>query len=375
MSTLDHASNPAELPSGTLTELFVTAVEKHGSRLAYRYFPDEGSALAGVTFDEVDELVRAAAAGLQALGLTRGKRVAILSENCLEWALADFACLCTGVLDVPIYSTLTTPQVAYILENSQAELVFVSDSAQAEKALEACRQIGRDLRVVMFDPTGPPQAGVLVWRDFLEHGRNVAAEGDQSFRATALEAGPEDMATILYTSGTTGKPKGVILTHQNLSSNVHAVQRVLPPESNETSLVFLPLSHVLQRMVSLLHFSDGVTQAFAHSMETVAEDLRIVRPNVAVSVPRLYEKMFNAVMETQGFKKKLVRWAREVGGAWADQKLAGREPSLVLRLVYALADVLVFRKIRSAMGGRVRYFVSGGAPLSPAINRFFYPAG
>jgi long-chain acyl-CoA synthetase len=375
MSTLDHASNPAELPSGTLTELFVTAVEKHGSRLAYRYFPDEGSALAGVTFDEVDELVRAAAAGLQALGLTRGKRVAILSENCLEWALADFACLCTGVLDVPIYSTLTTPQVAYILENSQAELVFVSDSAQAEKALEACRQIGRDLRVVMFDPTGPPQAGVLVWRDFLEHGRNVAAEGDQSFRATALEAGPEDMATILYTSGTTGKPKGVILTHQNLLSNVHAVQRVLPPESNETSLVFLPLSHVLQRMVSLLHFSDGVTQAFAHSMETVAEDLRIVRPNVAVSVPRLYEKMFNAVMETQGFKKKLVRWAREVGGAWADQKLAGREPSLVLRLVYALADVLVFRKIRLAMGGRVRYFVSGGAPLSPEINRFFYSAG
>jgi long-chain acyl-CoA synthetase len=375
MSTLDHAYNPVELPSGTLTELFLTAVEKHGSCLAYRYFPDEGSALEGVTFDEVDELVRAAAAGLQALGLTRGKRVAILSENCLEWALVDFACLCTGILDVPIYSTLTAPQVAHILENSQAELVFVSDSAQVEKALEACRQIGRDLRVVMFDPTGPPQAGVLVWRDFLEHGRNVAAEGDQRFRATALEAGPEDMATILYTSGTTGKPKGVILTHQNLSSNVHAVQRVLPPESDETSLVFLPLSHVLQRMVSLLHFSDGVTQAFAHSMETVAEDLRIVRPNVAVSVPRLYEKMFNVVMETRGFKKKLVRWAREVGGAWADQKLAGREPSLVLRLVYALADVLVFRKIRSAMGGRVRYFVSGGAPLSPEINQFFFSAG
>ena len=375
MSALDRASNPAVLPAGTLTELFLTAVDKHGDRLAYRYFPDEGSDLADVTFYEVYEVVRAAAAGLQALGLTRGERVAILSDNCLEWALADFACLCTGILDVPIYSTLTAPQVAYILENSQAQLVFVSDARQAEKALAASRKIGRDVRVVMFDATDPPGGGVLVWRDFLEHGRNVAADGGQRFRATALEAGPEDVATILYTSGTTGKPKGVILTHNNLSSNVQAVQRVLPPVSDETSLVFLPLSHVLQRMVSFLHFSDGVTQALAHSMDAVAEDLKIVRPNVAVSVPRLYEKVFNAVMEAQGIEKKLVQWAREVGEAWAGQKLAGREPSGVLKLVYAVADTLVFRKIRSAMGGRIRYFVSGGAPLSPEINRFFFSAG
>ena len=167
----------------------------------------------------------------------------------------------------------------------------------------------------------------------------------------------------------------MILTHNNLSSNVQAVQRVLPPVSDETSLVFLPLSHVLQRMVSFLHFSDGVTQALAHSMDAVAEDLKIVRPNVAVSVPRLYEKVFNAVMEAQGIEKKLVQWAREVGEAWAGQKLAGREPSGVLKLVYAVADTLVFRKIRSAMGGRIRYFVSGGAPLSPEINRFFFSAG
>ncbi|MCH7825651.1 MAG: AMP-binding protein [Acidobacteria bacterium] len=135
------------------------------------------------------------------------------------------------------------------------------------------------------------------------------------------------MATILYTSGTTGDPKGVILTNNNLSSNVKAVERVLPPVSADTSLVFLPLSHVLQRMVSFLHFSEGVTQVFAHSVYTVAEDLKTVRPNIAVSVPRMYEKVFNTVMEVQGIKKTLVRWAREVGGAWADEKLAGREPS------------------------------------------------
>jgi len=367
-------NDPDDLATGTLAELFLSAVEQHGSRLAYRYFPGEGRDLEGMTFDEVYEVVAAAAAGLQALGLTSGDKVAILAENSPEWALADFACLCTGILDVPIYSTLTTSQVAYILENSQAQLVFVSDAGQAEKVLAASRQIGRELRVVMFHAKEPPQDGVLVWRNFLEHGRN-AADGDQSFRAKALEARPEDVATILYTSGTTGDPKGVMLTHNNVSSNVSSIQRVLPSVPGDTSLVFLPLSHVLQRTGSYLHFRYGVTQVFAHSMSTVAEDLKIVRPNIAISVPRLYEKMYNTVMEVQGIKKRLVRWARDVGEAWADETLAGREPSLVSKLLYAIADVLVFRRIRSAMGGRVRYFVSGGAPLSLEIHRFFFSAG
>ena len=375
MSAVDHASDPDDLPSGTLAELFLTAVEKHGDRLAYEYFPDEGSGLKGITFDEVYEVVSSAAAGLQALGLSSGDKVAILSEKCPEWALADFACLCTGILDVPIYDTLTISQVAYILENSEARLVFVSDAGQAEKALEASRQIGRDIRVVMFNATDPPEDDVLVWRDFLEHGRNAAAGGDRGFRAKALEAGPEDVATILYTSGTTGDPKGVMLTHNNVSSNVRSITRVLPTKTGDSSLVFLPLSHVFQRTGSYLHFSHGVTQVFAHSMSTVAADLKIVRPHIAISVPRLYEKIYNVIMEVQGIKKKVVQWAREVGEAWADEKLAGREPSGVLKFKHAIADVLVFRRIRSEMGGRVRYFVSGGAPLSAEINRFFFSAG
>lgn len=375
MSAVDHASDPDDLPSGTLAELFLTAVEKHGDRLAYEYFPDEGSGLKGITFDEVYEVVSSAAAGLQALGLSSGDKVAILSENCPEWALADFACLCTGILDVPIYDTLTISQVAYILENSEAQLVFVSDAGQAEKALEARRQIGRDIRVVMFNATDPPEDDVLVWRDFLEHGRSAAAGGDRGFRAKALEAGPEDVATILYTSGTTGDPKGVMLTHNNVSSNVRSITRVLPTKTGDSSLVFLPLSHVFQRTGSYLHFSHGVTQVFAHSMSTVAADLKIVRPHIAISVPRLYEKIYNVIMEVQGIKKKVLQWAQEVGGAWADEKLAGREPSGVLKFKHAIADVLVFRRIRSEMGGRVRYFVSGGAPLSAEINRFFFSAG
>ena len=162
----------------------------------------------------------------------------------------------------------------------------------------------------MFGSTEPPEDGVLVWRNFLEHGRNAAVDSDQAFRAKALEAGPEDVATILYTSGTTGDPKGVMLTHHNISSNVRSITRILPSTTGDTSLVFLPLSHVFQRTGSYFHFSCGVIQTFAHSMSTVAEDLMIVRPNLANSVPRLYEKMYNTIMEARGIKKKLVQWAR-----------------------------------------------------------------
>ena len=157
-----------------------------------------------------------------------------------------------------------------------------------------------------------------------------------------------------------------MLTNNNVASNVQSIHRALPSVSDDTSLVFLPLSHVLQRTGSYATSANGLTHGcnpgVAHSMSTVAEDLKIVRPNIAISVPRLYEKIYNAVMEVQGIKKKLVQWARKVGEAWADEKLAGREPGGTLKFAYAIADVLVFRQIRSAMGGRVRYFVSGGAP-------------
>lgn len=376
MGSLDHVSDPAELSASTLCRLFFDAVDEHRERLAFRYFIGEGDDLADVSYGDLYELVRAAAGGLRALGIARGERAAILSENRVEWAIADYACLCSGILDVPVYSTLTAPQVAYILQNSEASLVFVSTPELMEKAQDAAREIGRDVTIVAFEPPDSLPEGVWAWEDFLERGRADAAEiDDGAFRAGALEARPDEVATILYTSGTTGDPKGVMLTHNNLASNVEASGRVLHAGPEDTTLVFLPLSHVLQRMVSYLHFSRGATAVFAHSIYTFADDIKLVRPTVVASVPRFYEKVYNAVMEAEGLKKKLIQWAREVGEAWAEERLAGREPSGVLKLVYRIADVLVFRKIRAAMGGRIRYFVSGGAPLAPDINRFFFSAG
>lgn len=376
MGSLDYASNPADLPRGTLSQLFLTAVEDRREKPAFRYFPDDGDHLEDLSYSAVYDLVRIVSGGLQALGMQRGDRAAILSETRMEWSVCDYACICSGVLAVPIYSTLTAPQVAYILENSYASLAFASTPAQAEKVGAASREMGRDIQIVVFDASDSLPEGALAWEDFLEMGRKVDAEmDDESFRAMALRAEPDGLATLLYTSGTTGNPKGVMLTHNNLWSNVTAAGRVLPGKEGDTALVFLPLSHVLQRMVSYLYFSRGDTAAYAHSVHTVADDIKVVRPNIVVSVPRLYEKVYNAVMEAEGLKKKLVQWAKDVGDAWAIEKLAGREPGAVLKLVYRLADALVFKKIRAAMGGRIRYFISGGAPLAPDINRFFFSAG
>ncbi|MCH7562506.1 MAG: long-chain fatty acid--CoA ligase [Gemmatimonadetes bacterium] len=373
MATLDHTTSPTP---GTLAQLFLTRVEARSGQVAFRYFPGEGPRLVDITCGQVLGQVRTVVGGLRALGLRRGDRAAILSENRPEWALSDYGCICAGVWDVPIYATLTVPQVAYILDNSGAKVVFVSSAEQMKKAVNARSQVERSPQIVVFDAPLELPDGVISWTDFLAQGK-AAIDGvtAEAFRTSALEAEPDDVATILYTSGTTGDPKGVMLTHNNLWSNVQASTQPISLTEADSTMSFLPLSHVLQRMVDYVFFSSGVTIAYAHSIHTVAEDFKIVRPTVAVSVPRLFEKIYNEVMEAEGLTKKLIEWACGVGGAWADEVLAGRDPGMSVRLRYRLADLLVFGRVRAAVGGRIKYFISGGAPLAPELSRFFYSVG
>jgi len=374
-STADPA-NAADLPSGTLTELFLSAVDRLGDHPALRFFPGPGPQLESISYREAHARVKAVAYGLEELGVRRGERAAIVSENRPEWALADYGCLCAGVVGVPVYATLTGPQLAYILKNAGARLAFVSTREQMDKALEAGREADLDLTVVVFDEVGEVPDRVVPWSRFLREGEKRAATvPDDAFHASARSAEPDDVATILYTSGTTGPPKGVMLTHDNLHSNVLAVGGLVEITKADSTLSFLPLSHVLQRMVDFLLLSKGCTITYAHDLNSVADDLRIVRPTIVVSVPRLYEKVYNKVMSAEGPRGRMVKWAREVGAGWAEEKLAGRKPSAATRLAHAVADRLVFRKIRSAVGGRLRFFVSGGAPLEPAIAKFFFSAG
>jgi long-chain acyl-CoA synthetase len=372
---LDYTSNPTDLPEGTLCELFLGAVDAFRDDVGFRFFPGEGPEIQDVTYGDLFKRVRAAEGGLREMGLERGDKAAIISENRVEWAVSDYACLCSGVLDVPIYPTLTAEQVAYIIGNSGARVVFASEEL-VTKVLDAATGVEQDVTVVVFGPTASCPEGTVPWSDFLESGRRRAGEEtEEDFRARALEARPEDVATILYTSGTTGSPKGVQLTHNNLFSNVEASSRVLALKKVDSTMSFLPLSHVFQRMVDYLHLSQGVSIAYAHSVQTVADDLKLVRPSIVCSVPRLYEKVYDKVTAAEGLKRKLVQWASGVGDEWAEVKLAGVGPGAWLGLRYSIADALVFKKIRAAVGGNLRFFVSGSAPLSPKLNRFFYSIG
>ena len=364
--TINYFANPADIPEGTLVELFFDTCGRLSDHDAY----SPGGDAPTLTYARVQDEVRRAAAGLARAGIKRGDRVAILSENRLEWALADWACLCAGAVDVPIYSTLPAAQVAYILENSGASLVFVSDAEQHEKARDAIARAGLDLTIVVFDG-GTDLDGATGWDDFVASGDSASMD---DFVREARRAQPQDLATMIYTSGTTGTPKGVMLSHNNLSSNIWATGEILTLGRDDSSLSFLPLSHVLQRMVDYVFFAAGCTVTHG-SIETVAADMKRLRPTVLVSVPRLYEKVYQSILDAGGAKGKLVSWAAGVGRRMALCRERGARAPFILNLQYGIADRLVFAKIRQAVGGRLRYFVSGGAALAPEINRFFLGAG
>ena len=359
----------------TIPKLFFGGIDRHGGPQAMLHRVDGG--WQAISSAEVVERVTAVAAALHEAGIAPGDRVAILSENRPEWAITDYAVVGLGAIDVPVYPTLPANQIEYILRDCAARAVFVSTPAQAAKIQEIRAHLPDLLQVVSFDPA--ESAEVTAFSGFIARGRS-AVEGGRfaDFRARALAVRPDDVATLIYTSGTTGNPKGVMLTHHNLMSNVaaclqHGLDDVI--QKGDVTLSFLPLSHVFERMVDYLYWDVGACTAYAASVDKVAEYLGEVHPMIAVSVPRLFDKIYARVVGATGIKKKIVDWARGVGSAVADARLAGRAPSPVLALQYRLADRLVFAKLRERTGGRVRNFVSGGAPLSAEVAKFFYAAG
>jgi len=374
---MDARGGPRPVP-GTLNELFFRAVEKFDK-------PDALLAKVAGRFEPIShrtllERVRRTALGLGELGIHRGDRVAILSENRPEWAIADYACLTVGVTDVPVYPTLPAEQIAYILQDSGARAIFVSNAEQAAKIAKIRATVPTLAHVIGFD-ANLGSAVDLTLRGLEERGEAVDTPARQTqWRQEADAVKPDDLATLIYTSGTTGAPKGVMLTHDNFHSNVVASSFAIPFDGHDSGLSFLPLSHVFERMAGhYLMFHTGTSIAYAESAETVPADLLLVRPTLVLSVPRLYEKMYARVLENAmsggKVKQRIFHWARRVGEQWADQKLAGREPAGLLAVQYRLADRLVFSKLKARTGGRLRYFVSGGAPLAADINKFFYAAG
>ncbi|MBB4639571.1 AMP-dependent synthetase/ligase [Longimicrobium terrae] len=357
----------------TIPRIFFGGIDRHHRDQAMMY--RAGGKWLTLSHAEIETRVTRLAAALSDLGVGTGSRVVILSENRPEWAIADFAVTGLGAIDVPIYPTLPANQVEYIVRDCGASVVFVSNADQAAKIAEIRANLPDVQHVIAFDGKGE---GVTPLDDVLKAGETAIAAGRFiEFRERALALGRDEVATLIYTSGTTGNPKGVMLTHFNLASNVagclqHGLGDIIHP--GDTTLSFLPLSHVFERMVDYLYWDVGTCTAYT-SVDTVADDLGEVRPMIAVSVPRLFEKIYSKVVSATGIKAHIVSWAKGVGLRVADLRVQGRRPSGLLGVQYGIADKLVFSKLRERTGGRLRSFVSGGAPLSPEIARFFLGAG
>ncbi len=325
--------------------------------------------------------VESLALGLAALGVRRGDRVALLSENRYEWAITDLATLGQGAVTVPIYPTLTAPQCRYILDNAEARVIVLSNTAQLEKLLGVVDSLPRLATIVVMDP--PPAARdprVRAWSAVHADGERRRAADPNGFRALADATRPSDLATIIYTSGTTGEPKGVMLTHDNIASNVEACLKVVELRPTDSCLSFLPLCHIFERMAGLYAMiAAGATIAYARSVDTVAADAQEVRPTILTGVPRFYEKVFARVMENAATQPPLRRaifgWGVGVGRKTAQLRFQGKTAGLLLGFSALLADRLVGAKVRERVGGRIRFCISGGAPLGAKVMEFFFAIG
>ena len=323
------------------------------------------------SYTELDASVTAFSKGLNALGVKKNDRVAILSENRPEWAITDFGSLKVGAVTVPMFSTLTPAQVGYILKDSGAKIICVSTEKQLQKVSAIRDEVPTLEQIIIFDPIeDDTPEGVIQFDAVCE----LAGEAADS------AASEDDLATIIYTSGTTGNPKGVMLTHANFISNVEACKSLIDVSETDVLLSFLPLSHVFERLGGhYVPLFSGAKIAYAESTFTVAQNMKEIAPTVMLSVPRLYETMheriLRAVEEGSSLKQKIFHWGVSVGSAVSSAIQQGRQPSAILQLQQGIANKLVFAKLKEATGGRLRFFVSGGAALPQSIAEFFHAAG
>lgn len=361
-----------------LAAMFFSNREKHPDHPAYRY--KQNGKWATVTWRTAAEDCEKISAGLIALGISHGDRIGLISNNRYEWALTDYAVLAAGAILVPVYPTLTPPQIAYIIRDSGIRFLIVEDELQIMK-IDAVRS--EFAGVEKFFILSPPESMPECWTSFSDlSGRGAAllAEQPEIISDAMKKISRSDTATVVYTSGTTGEPKGAVLTHGNFLSNIESAAQIFDCYPTDSILSFLPLSHSFERMAG--HFFScyhGATVSYAESLDTVAENIREVRPTLVISVPRLYEKIYNRILTMVEAGSGLKRWifyrAMTTGRKYSHLRLRHRRIPVSVRLKNALAHHLVFRKLHERVGGRLRYFVSGGAPLAPEIAEFFAAAG
>jgi long-chain acyl-CoA synthetase len=337
-----------------------------------------GDAWKSLSATEMLNRAQLIALGLYSLDVSKGERVGLISDSRVEWVLADQGCIFAGAITVPIYPTLTPPQVQYILRDCEPLVLFVSSLeklAEIENAVRECASISH---VVLFDEPKSRKANCLSLNELEQRGRELNASQPSLIAELSKAGRPEDLATIIYTSGTTGEPKGVMLTHSNMVSNLIDSSNHLDFGEQDSALSVLPLSHIFERQAMNMYLHHGMSAWFG-SLDTLGENLREVHPTVLVGVPRIYEKIVARVLERAAAKGKfnasLVHWAIEIGKRWARLVAERRRVPLWLLVRHKLADLILFEKLRKAMGGRIRLLVSGSNALSHDVALAFLGAG
>lgn len=358
----------------TLPQMVFDRINRFNARTAMRR--KTSGRYQDISWQQLGQQVRAFANSLLALEIQPAQQAAIMAPNCPEWAYADLAIMSIGARTVPIYHTEGLKTIVHILTDAECRIVFTHSALQATEILHHGEQLPLLKIIVLLEGTSETE-GILSLESFLELGRQTKpGQLDE-----LLQAGQrQDLATLVYTSGTTGPPKGAMLSHDNILSNVEACCQLIEVGPEDECLSFLPLSHIFERMAGYyLMLHQGVTIAYAESIDTVPANLVEVKPTIVISVPRLYEKMYNRVLErvTTGpwLKKHLFFWAIKVGRQKVIGEQQGLAPTALQNKLLAIFEKLVFCKIKERLGGRLRFFVSGGAPLVKGIAEFFLAAG
>ena len=362
-----------------IADMFFQKKNDFPEKTAYQYKKD--GQWVSLSFNDVVDMAEKLAAGFASLGIKTGDRISLISHNRYEWAITDYATQALGAILVPIYPSIMPDQVEYIINDSESVIIVAEDSFQTDKVNEIQKNLKDTKHFIVIDPGD--DAAKEPWKSFkdmLKIGEDFLAKNPDYIKNSIDKVNIDDWATIIYTSGTTGEPKGAILTHRNFISNVENSTQNLKVTAEDTMLSFLPLSHVLERMAG--HYIScyyGATVAYAESIDKVAENMGEVKPTLMVSVPRLYEKIYARVLEGveagSPVKQKIFYWALKIGGEYIDKVMNHKPIPGSLQFKKNLADKLVFSKLSERVGGRIRFFISGGAPLSKEIAEFFGAAG
>ena len=350
-------------------------VDSYPDAAAFRWFA-EPDRLESIDWTRFYETVKRVSKSLMALGVQKGDKVNILSYTCYKWVLTDLGINALGACTVGIYQSNLSPDCEYIINHCEAVVIFVEDDEQLKKIQQIRKEIPNIRQTIMLNGECPDDELVISFEQFLELGGEI---NDEAFMERVEAVTADDPATIVYTSGTTARPKGAVLTHDNVTFTTQSARQSTDIHTGDEHFIFLPLAHIFARLAVYFSLLSGVPTTFARGMDTIIDDIKVAQPHWFISVPRIYEKVYSKVVSGAeakgGLALKIFSWARSVGNTVSDCRMNKQPVPFLTGLKYQLATKLVFSKIHQALGGRVRWCISGAAPLNPDINRFFHAAG